>query len=271
MTWVEVGDRVFARRHDELDLTVGLVVGAESALVIDTRGDHRQGAELAGAVRSMTALPWQVVITHGHFDHCFGTSAFLPAPVWAHARCPAHLDATARAQREHWVEHYRTADPETARALAGSTPSTPDHLVDDSVELDLGDRPVRLLHPGPGHTDHDLVVEVPDVATVFAGDLIEQGGPPDFEDADPLHWPATLDAVLAREPNTIVPGHGDPIGLDFARSQRDELARLTELCREHLAGARSRDDVLHDSPFPAETTSAAMSRIRSSSRRHIGR
>ncbi|GAA2354853.1 MBL fold metallo-hydrolase [Saccharopolyspora halophila] len=260
MTWVEVGDRVFARRYGELDLTVGLVLGAESALVIDTRGDHRQGAELAGAVRAMTALPWQVVLTHGHFDHCFGTSAFLPAPVWAHARCPAHLAATAGAQRKRWVEHYRTTGPETARALADSAPSTPDHLVDDPVELDLGGRAVRLSHPGPGHTDHDLVVEIPDTATIFAGDLVEQGGPPDFEDAHPLHWPAALDAVLARDPRTIVPGHGDPVGPEFTRAQRDEIARLAELCAEHLAGTRTHEEVLHASPFPAETTSAALSR-----------
>ncbi|MFC7342245.1 MBL fold metallo-hydrolase [Saccharopolyspora griseoalba] len=260
MSWVEIAEGVLVRRHEELDLSTGLVLGAESALVIDTRGDHRQGAELAGAIRSVTGLPWQVVLTHGHFDHCFGTSAFLPAPVWAHERCPAHLSATAHAQRERWVEHYRTADPETARALAESAPGEPDRLVRAAVELDLGGRAARLLHPGPGHTDHDLVVEIPDAATAFVGDLVEQGGPPDFEDAHPLRWPAAVDAVLALKARTIVPGHGDPVGPEFARGQRDELARLAELCAAHRAGRLTAPEAVRDSPFPAETTRAALLR-----------
>ncbi len=53
-TWIETGNRVLARRYAELDLTVGLVIGTERALVVDTRGDARQGAELAAAVRTMT-------------------------------------------------------------------------------------------------------------------------------------------------------------------------------------------------------------------------
>lgn len=31
--WIEVAERVFARRHAELDLTTGLVVGDEAALL----------------------------------------------------------------------------------------------------------------------------------------------------------------------------------------------------------------------------------------------
>ena len=105
--WIEVGDGVLARRHTELDLTTGLVLGAEHALVVDTRGDARQGAELAEAVRAVTALPLTVVVTHAHFDHCFGTAAFLPCPVYAHPRCRAALVATAGAQRAEWATYYR--------------------------------------------------------------------------------------------------------------------------------------------------------------------
>ncbi|RRO19367.1 MBL fold metallo-hydrolase [Saccharopolyspora rhizosphaerae] len=251
--WIEVADRVFARRHTELDLTTGLVVGEESALVVDTRGDHRQGADLAEAVRAITRLPVQVAITHGHFDHCFGTSAFLPAPVWAHERCPEFLTRTAAEQRRHWVEHYRErGDTGTAEALATSTPAQPDHLVTGTASLNLGGREVHLHHFGPGHTDHDLVAEVPDAAVVFAGDLVEHGAPPDFEDARPAHWPSTVDAVLALHPTTVVPGHGDPVGPGFVHEQAADLARLAEVC----AGLRPPAE----SPFPDETTQAALDR-----------
>ncbi|GAA0939763.1 hypothetical protein [Virgisporangium aurantiacum] len=56
--WIEAADGVLVRRYQELDLSVGLVVGGESCLVVDTGGDAGQGAEPA-AVREVTPLPWQ--------------------------------------------------------------------------------------------------------------------------------------------------------------------------------------------------------------------
>jgi hypothetical protein len=45
--WLEIGDGVLVRRYAELDLSIGLVLGSTGCLVIDTRGDETQGAELA--------------------------------------------------------------------------------------------------------------------------------------------------------------------------------------------------------------------------------
>lgn len=245
--WLEVGDGVLARRYGELDLTVGLVLGTERALVVDTRGDARQGAELAAAVREITTLPLVVAITHAHFDHCFGTAAFVPAPVHALPRCRAVLAATAAAQRSRWAAHYRDrGDPGTADALAATEPRLPD--ADAPAALDLGGRPVELLHPGRGHTDHDLVVAVPDAGVVFAGDLVEQGAPPDLEDAVVPEWPATLDALLALRPHTVVPGHGDPVGPAFVAGQRAELADVAALYAAVAAGALSAAEAAHRSP-----------------------
>ncbi|RCW45100.1 glyoxylase-like metal-dependent hydrolase (beta-lactamase superfamily II) [Halopolyspora algeriensis] len=259
--WTELADGVLVRRYAELDLSVGLVLGSEQALVIDTRGDTAQGAELAGAARQVTSLPWQVVLTHAHFDHCFGTAAFLPAPVRAHARCAAHLRQTAAAQRAEWAAHYRAeGHHETARALAATEPVLPGHEVHAEAALDLGDRTVRLVHPGSGHTDHDLVVHVPDAAVVFAGDLVEHGAPPAFEDSHPLEWSSSVDALLRLQPSTVVPGHGDPVDREFVRGQRDELASLAKLCRAVAAGSLTETEALRHSPYPAETTRTALGR-----------
>jgi glyoxylase-like metal-dependent hydrolase (beta-lactamase superfamily II) len=232
--WVEVGDGVLARRYAELDLTVGLVLGAERALVVDTRGDARQGAELVAAVRAVTPLPLAVAITHAHFDHSFGTAAFAPAPVYALPRCGAVLATTATAQRARWATYYRDrGDHGTADALAATEPPLPD--ADAPAVLDLGGRRAELLHLGRGHTDHDVVVVVPDAGVVFAGDLVEQGAPPDLGDAVVAEWPATLDALLALQPRTVVPGHGDPVDAAFVAGQRAELAEVAAL---HAAVAR---------------------------------
>ncbi|GAB3298988.1 MBL fold metallo-hydrolase [Parasphingorhabdus pacifica] len=259
--WQELGDGVLIRRYAELDLTVGLVVGEEQALVIDTRGDHTQGTELAEAVRRVTSLPVQVALTHGHFDHCFGTSALLPAPVWAHEGCGEFLARTSARQRDHWVAHYRAEGrPEVAAALTATEPALPDHPVGAGVDLQLGGRSVSLRHLGPGHTDHDLVIAVADAGVVFAGDLVEQGGPPDYEDAHPAAWPSTLDAMLALGPMTVVPGHGHPVTPEFVRAQRAEISTLADLCRRVAESTATTEEAVRLSPFPAETTRMALDR-----------
>lgn len=48
------------------------------------------------------------------------------------------------------------------------------------------------------------MVEVPDADVVFAGDLVEEGAPPVFNDAFSLDWPSTLDR-LAGEVTGIQP------------------------------------------------------------------
>lgn len=225
MTWLDLGAGVYACRHTELDQTIGLVVGAERCLVIDTGTDETHGAELATAVREVTPLPWTVVLTHAHFDHVFGTAAFGACPVWAHERCHAAL-LKVEPHRQDWVARYRTeGKPDLADRLASARLVLPTDLLTDRVTLDLGDREVALVHPGPGHTDHDVVVHVPDAGVVFAGDLVEQGAPPSAgPDAVLAAWPAALDSVLALGADITVPGHGEPVDRTFVLAQRDELA-----------------------------------------------
>jgi glyoxylase-like metal-dependent hydrolase (beta-lactamase superfamily II) len=224
--WLEVAGGVFARRYAELDQTLGLVVGGERCLVVDSGTDETHGAELAAAVREITPLPWDVVLTHAHFDHFFGTAAFLPCAVWAHVRCRDALATGAEQHRAEWMAQYREdGKPELADRLARARAVAPTDVFDDRVSLDLGGRLVDLIHPGLGHTDHDVVVHVPDAGVVFAGDLVEQGQPASVgPDSVLARWPATLDAVLALGPRTIVPGHGEPVDPAFVRAQRDELS-----------------------------------------------
>jgi glyoxylase-like metal-dependent hydrolase (beta-lactamase superfamily II) len=227
MSWLEVADGVYARRYAELDQTLGLVVGAQRCLVVDTGTDETHGAELAAAVREVTGLPWDVVLTHAHFDHFFGTAAFLPCRVWAHERCRSALVEGAEEHRADWVAHYGEdlGKPELARRLAAARLVLPTDVFTDRVRLDLGGRVADLVHPGLGHTDHDVVVHVPDADVVFAGDLVEQGMPAKVgPDSVLAAWPSTLDAVLALDPRVIVPGHGEPVDPAFVRAQRDELS-----------------------------------------------
>ncbi|MET0236045.1 MAG: MBL fold metallo-hydrolase [Kibdelosporangium sp.] len=221
MRVIEVAAGVFAIRHAELDLTTGLVVGDGACLVIDTAGDHVQGGALARAIREITRHPWQVVYTHAHFDHYYGTSAFVPCDVWAHKEF--RLDAGEQAK---WVTKYREdGRPEIAEAIRTTELIEPTNTFDKRAELSVGGRTVVLHHFGPAHSFSDTIVHVPDAGVVFAGDLIEHPEfiEESFTDGDVAQWPVALTALLALDPLVTVPGHGLPVDKDFVAAQREIL------------------------------------------------
>jgi glyoxylase-like metal-dependent hydrolase (beta-lactamase superfamily II) len=255
-TWREVADHVFFRRFAEYNVAVGLVVGDEASLVIDTRGSERQGRELAAEIRRVTQGRLIVANTHHHYDHAFGNFAFLPVEMWGHERCAARL----REDGEATQVALAAAMPEAAAELMETRVAPPDRTFRESVSLELGDRRVELTHLGRGHTDNDIVIVVPDVHVVFAGDLVEQGGPPSFEDSYPLDWPDTLGRVLGVVHGAVVPGHGEVVTRAFVEGQMADLAALGQLARRiHLDGI-SIDDALRLSPFPAAPARAALTR-----------
>lgn len=234
--WREVGDRVFVRRNRTLDVNVGLVLGEDRCLVIDTRSSEREGRELHRAVRSVTSLPYAVALTHSHFDHCFGTSVFTQeqpdCEVWSHERCRDDLAESGTRQRVEISGWLRESGEEVlADEVDGVQIVLPNRTVSDQATLDLGGRSVLLHHPGRGHTDNDLVIDVPDADVSFLGDLVEQGAPPSFDHAYPLDWPDTLEALADRVGEVVVPGHGSVVDPAFMARQRTEIAEVADLAR----------------------------------------
>ncbi|MGI9093925.1 MAG: MBL fold metallo-hydrolase [Mycobacteriales bacterium] len=260
--WRRIADGVHVRRHASLDLNVGLVLGRDRCLVIDTRCTAEQARELTAAVRTVTPLPWTVVNTHAHYDHCFGNHTFRPAPIWGHRRCAKDLSEMGAVQRDGTARMIAaTGDAAFAAALAATVIDPPDHLVDGEATLDLGGRTVNLRFLGRGHTDHDLVVEVPDSDLVFAGDLVEEGGAPSFDDAYPLDWPATARRLesLARGP--VVPGHGAVVDRAFVAAQATEFERLAVVARAaHMTGTAIDAAARGTPPFGPDIASIALRR-----------
>ena len=252
--WVEVADGVLVRRHGSLDLNCGLVLGDGACLVIDTRSHLGEATDLAVAVRAVTPHPWTVVNTHAHYDHCFGNAAFRPAPIWATRGCALELAENGERQRATVVAALRALGDDDAELVATAPLDPPDRLVDALAVLDIGGREVTLRHLGRGHTDHDLVVEVAgdaDDTVLFAGDLVEEGAPPAFEDSWPAEWPATLGRLHALARGPVVPGHGAVVDADFVGAQREELLSLLAALR---AGRPDRG------PYDPETMAVAARR-----------
>jgi glyoxylase-like metal-dependent hydrolase (beta-lactamase superfamily II) len=245
--WVEIGDRVFVRRYAFYDQNIGVILGRGEALVIDTRSTHEQAREILDDLRQLTRDPVTVVVdTHGHFDHAYGNRVFRPAVIWGHERCVTFMERTGEQRRATIARE----EPSLAADLQEVVIDPPDRTFAERATIEVGGRAVELSFLGRGHTDHDIVIDVPGADVLFAGDLIEQGNVPFFGDGYPLDWPATADALVPLVTGVVVPGHGDHAGRAFAASQAASLKALVELARRVHDGAMALDEAIAAHPFP---------------------
>ena len=206
-------------------------------------------ADLAG----LTSLPVRWVInTHWHWDHVLGNSVFSRAEIWGHQRCHEVMESdpeAIKAAAHSWLPESLTVELEQTVVVPPTT------IFESNVAIDLGDRIVRLLYRGKGHTDADITVRVDDV--VFAGDLLEEGAPPVFGDGYPLQWPDTITAHLANPPRITVPGHGDVMDQDAVTGQIEELREVARRC---AAATTAAELDLVGAPYPHEAMRSAMDR-----------
>jgi glyoxylase-like metal-dependent hydrolase (beta-lactamase superfamily II) len=254
--WLELDHGVFAATYPFLSLTIGVVIGDEGVLLVDTRSTHEEARELSRDLVALTSLPVQwTVNTHWHWDHCWGNAVFARAECWGHERTRSALIERGEAMRRKAREWF---PPERRPEVDEVEIRPPDHTFATQVSLDIG-RIVELRYHGLGHTDGDIVVEAGLV--LFVGDLVEESGPPAFDDAHPTKWAPTLDRMLERVRGPVVPGHGRPVDRAFVEAQRDEIAAMASLATAaHEAGAPPEGVDLSGAPFPPATTRVAVER-----------
>lgn len=143
-----------------------LVEGREKAVLIDTMVGLRGLKELVG---TLTELPVEVVLTHGHMDHAGGVFEFGSCRL--HPEDMAMLDGKTLPARIGYMNGQLEA--------SGAQPlPREEFLIDAPVEctpllggdkLDLGDRVLEVIHV-PGHTRGSLCFLDPDTGDFFAGD-----------------------------------------------------------------------------------------------------
>lgn len=226
--WESPARGVHRCRLPFLDVTVGLIRGRDGVVLVDCGTTLLEAKRLASDVVELTGgAVTHLVMTHHHFDHILGAPGFAGAASYAPAAVGRALTTGLADVRAHALQYG--ADPaELDRAIAVA--QAPDHIVTDTG-LDLGDRMVHLVHPGRGHTDHDLVVIAApatggDPTVVFCGDLVEESADPAVNaESDVAAWIDTLDRVLALGgPDAVyIPGHGAAVDAAFVRRQREWL------------------------------------------------
>ena len=167
------------------------ITGAGVILVDDKfERDHEQ---IVDRVKSVTNEPIKYIIsTHHHEDHSGGNVKFISS---------AEIISTVNAHR-NIVEHKQSnASPGIVAA--------PVTFNDESVVF-LGGKEVHAKAVGRGHTNGDCVVYFPADKVLSTGDLMAGNTPLiDYPGGGSLkEWPATLDAAMKFDFDTVIPGHG---------------------------------------------------------------
>lgn len=244
--WREVGDGVFVRRYEPVDVSVGAIVGPEGVVIVDTRNNPREGEEILRDAEVFGVPVVAAVNTHAHYDHTFGNQAFAArgVPIYGHAGIAAHY-ARFEAPRLASVQADPSREPDKDWGEVRLTP--PDVWVDSATRVELGGREIELLPLSPGHTDTDLAVRIPDASVWLLGDVIEQSGAPMFGSGSyPLRWGAALRELLERirPDDVIVPGHGEVVDRAFVAEQARLLEQVAAMVRRAIADGTAVDDVV---------------------------
>ena len=186
-------------------LSTTLIYGQRDAVLVDAPFTRDQ-VRLVGdwVERSGTRLT-HIYATHGHGDHWFGTDLLMnrfPDAV------PYATEGTIRLMRSQAADGRAELWDRDFPGLIPDSPVVYQRVPADGFELE-GDRMVAVE---VGHTDTDdtIVLHVPSIGLVVAGDvayngvhqyLLETGG-------DGLRaWLAALDLVADLKPRAVVAGH----------------------------------------------------------------
>lgn len=245
---VEVAEGVHVIPDGRVPLVpnVGIVVGARTALVVDTGMGPRNGATVRGhAERLAGGRPLVLTLTHFHPEHGYGSQAFDPGTVIVYNR---EQRDELRAKGVPYLEMFRTFGDEVAAQLDDVRLVEPHVVYDGGAELDLGGATAELRTWGLAHTRGDQVVFLRERRVLFTGDLVESRCfaifpwfPPDDVDVDGDRWIAVLEDLERLEPEVVVPGHGELGGGEVIATAREYLVQLREETRR-LAGEGASED-----------------------------
>jgi glyoxylase-like metal-dependent hydrolase (beta-lactamase superfamily II) len=222
----------------------GLVVGDGASLLVDTLFDLKLTRAMLDEMAPVTtAAPVGTLVnTHANGDHCYGNELVTGAEIVASTACaeemadvpPSLLASLVRADGdvgELFRGFFGAFDFE------GITPRLPDRTFDGQLDLDVAGRTVELIEVGPAHTKGDVLVHVPDEATVFTGDILFIGGTPIVWAGPIARWIAACDVILGLGVETVVPGHGPITDTSGVVDVRDYLAFVErEATTRHDAG-----------------------------------
>ncbi len=154
-------DRITLLYGVPMECCIYLVEGSDGALLIDT---GLGAVDVRSEIGELTALPLQVVNTHGHGDHT-GGNIWFPA---------VHMHAAAEPDARGFLALNRTVlRPEEIAVIEAQMEknSYESRCVDDGFVFDLGDRHLEVIHI-PGHSSGCIALLDREDRVLFSGDCM---------------------------------------------------------------------------------------------------
>ena len=242
----DLGNGIYVHHGEHLDIDTGyqgdicnisFVVGSKGIAVIDTGGSFKVGNALREAIKKVSNLPILYVInTHVHPDHIFGNAAFIPS--------------NSDEAKPQFVGHAKLADAMQLRKEAydklnikylgadakGSEIVKPTILVKAPMDLDLGDRTLKVTPYLVAHTNTDISLIDSKTQTLFTGDLLFIERTPVVE-GDIKGLIAAIDVLKTYPVKQVVPGHG-PATKEWVKALDNEQRYLNVLLADMRANIK---------------------------------
>lgn len=219
----------------------GFIVTREGIVAIGGVASPAQGRAIIRTIRTISRQPILYLVLYAHHpDMMFGAIEFKRAE----ARIVAHPDTRVLAAEGGRDEMVADWDQVVGlqELLGFEYADLPDVPVTGWDTLRVGGQSVVVLHPGPAHSAGDLMVWLPAVRVLFAGDILVEDGVTMVVDGNSGVLLRALDLIDSLQPKVVVPGHG---------RIPDDSSALTHLTRTYITALRDsmRGEVKRGTPM----------------------
>jgi glyoxylase-like metal-dependent hydrolase (beta-lactamase superfamily II) len=211
---------------------VGIVVGSNATLVVDTGLGPRNGATIARVAKKLAPRnKLYLTTTHFHPEHAAGAPGFPPETVLIRDKVQQE---EMEKHGEEMIQMFASRNEQQKELLANVKLRPPDETFDKERKLDLGGVTARLLWFGGAHTKGDELTFVEPDKTLISGDVVQNKTAPNIfgDGGTPASWIAVLDQVEKLGALHVLPDHS-AIGDGSLVGQ--EKAFITDLRTQALA------------------------------------
>jgi cyclase len=272
-----IADGVHAWIGANGDSNAGAIETPDGLIIVDTQQYQRLGRAFRDAALAKTGQPLRSVLyTHCHLDHTAGSAVFADAPILAHEKTLAAMNACLGPRNgESWSISDRATklkllfgqnilelvpDGDPARTWFANRIGTPDYdtvvirppseTFADSFAFHLPNDVVHLRYFGPAHCDGDVIVHLEKRKIAFLADLLFQNRFPWLGDCDLDGLIAALGQILALDLSVVIPGHGPPTTLAEVSRFRDMLIDLRAAVARAIKAGISEDAAAREIELP---------------------
>jgi len=172
---------------------IGIVVGREATLVVDTGLGPRNGELIARVAKKLApGNKLYLTTTHFHPEHAAGASGFPAGTILIRDKVQQEEMDQRGAEM---IRMFAGRNDEFKELLANAKPNTADETFDKERSLDLGGGvKARLLWFGGAHTKGDELAFVEPDKTLISGDVVQNKVVPSIVGGGtPASWIAVLD------------------------------------------------------------------------------